>query len=107
MYLVCSATVGCKTGGLSGVLEDLCTEIQLCLYVQFKVQLDVPFMRILYSTFFSYLYMFRVLFALILRSTTAAYSHRCVYGFGMLLHWSKYWLGHPYPHTQLVSASMK
>jgi hypothetical protein len=37
--------------------------------------------------------MFQVLFALILRSTTAMYSHRCVYGFGMLVHWSRYWLG--------------
>jgi hypothetical protein len=41
--------------------------------------------------------MFRVLFAPILMSTTAAYNHRCVYGFGMLVHWSRYWLG--YPHT--------
>jgi hypothetical protein len=32
--------------------------------------------------------MFRVLFAPILRSTTAAYSHRCVYGFGTLVHFS-------------------
>jgi hypothetical protein len=40
--------------------------------------------------------MFRVLFAPILRSTTAAYGHRCVYGFGMLVHWSRYWLGHPH-----------
>jgi hypothetical protein len=31
------------------------------------------------------LYMFRVLFAPILRNTTAAYRHRCVYGFGMLV----------------------
>jgi hypothetical protein len=40
------------------------------------------------------LYMFRVLFASILRSTIAAYSHRYVYGFDMLAHWSRYWLGH-------------
>jgi hypothetical protein len=39
--------------------------------------------------------MFRVLFAPILRNTTAAYSHRFVYGFGMLVHWSRYCLGHP------------
>jgi hypothetical protein len=44
------------------------------IYVQFKVQLDVPFTCILYSTFFSCLYMFQVLFAPILRSTTAVYS---------------------------------
>jgi hypothetical protein len=37
------------------------------------------------------LYMFRVLFAPILRSTTAAYSHRCVYGFVMLVHCSCYY----------------
>jgi hypothetical protein len=41
--------------------------------------------------------MFRVLFAPILRSTVAAYIHLCVYGFGMFVHWSRYWLG--YPHT--------
>jgi hypothetical protein len=49
------------------------------IYVQFKVKADVPFMCILYSTFFTQHYMFRELFAPILRITTAAYSHRCVY----------------------------
>jgi hypothetical protein len=63
------------------------------LYVQFKVQLDVLF-YVLFILLYSSLYMFRVLFAPILRSTTAAYSHRRVYGFGMLVHWSRYWLGH-------------
>jgi hypothetical protein len=36
--------------------------------------------------------MFRVLFAPIVRSTTAAHSHRFVW-FGVLLHWSRYWFG--------------
>jgi hypothetical protein len=40
--------------------------------------------------------MFRVLFAPILRGTTAAYSHWRVYGFGILVYWSRYWLGHPH-----------
>jgi hypothetical protein len=40
--------------------------------------------------------MFRALFAPIHRSTTAAYSHRCEYGFGMLVHSSRYYLGHPH-----------
>jgi hypothetical protein len=38
--------------------------------------------------------MFRLPGAPILRSTTAAYSHRCVYGCGILVQWSRYWLGH-------------
>jgi hypothetical protein len=46
--------------------------------------------------------MFRVLFAPILRNTTAAYSHRCVYGFGMLVHWSMYWLGHPHKFSLVL-----
>jgi hypothetical protein len=63
-------------------------------------------------------------------STTAAYSHRCVYvvcprskctdflfnylldlpeityGFGMLVHWSRYWLGHPHTFSTVVLLRM-
>jgi hypothetical protein len=35
--------------------------------------------------------MFRVLFAPIIRSSTAAYSHRYLYGLVCLFHWSRYW----------------
>jgi hypothetical protein len=56
--------------------------------VQLKVQLDVLF-YVLFILLYSDLYMFRVLFAPILRSTTAVYSHRRVYGFGMLVHLSR------------------
>jgi hypothetical protein len=48
-----------------------------------------------------------VLFAPILRSTTAAYSHRCVYEFGMLVHWYRYWLGHHHTFIRLKLTVLK
>jgi hypothetical protein len=45
--------------------------------------------------------MFRVGFAPTLRSTTAVYSHKCVYGFGTLVSWSRYWFGHPHTFSKV------
>jgi hypothetical protein len=45
--------------------------------VQFKVKLDV-LLYVFFVLLYSWLYKFRVLIARIRRSTTAAYSHRCV-----------------------------
>jgi hypothetical protein len=68
------------------IWADIFVTFNWWVFVQLKVQLDVLFLCILYSK----LYMFWVLFAPILRSTTAAYSHRCVYGFGVLVYCSRY-----------------
>jgi hypothetical protein len=46
--------------------------------------------------------MFRVLLHPSSGAPTVAYSHRCVCvcnSFGVLIHWSRYWLGHPRTFT--------
>jgi hypothetical protein len=61
-------------------------------YVRLTLQLDAHgFIRIFYSSIFL-LYMFRVLFAPILRSTAIGMCKI----YGMLIHWSRCWLGHPH-----------
>jgi hypothetical protein len=64
----------------------------LVTYVQFKVQLDVLFM---YSLLVLALHVSGFI-------CTHPQEHNCseqpscVYGFGMLVHWSRYWLVHPH-----------
>jgi hypothetical protein len=64
----------------------------LIIYVQLRVQLDVLIMYSLFLSIFNSTWSSG--------SPTIAYSHRCVCNnFGVLIHWSSYWLGHPRTFT--------
>jgi hypothetical protein len=58
------------------------------------------FLMYFYSSLFLALHVSSA--ASIVRSTSAAYSHRYVYGFGKLVHWSRYWLGHPHTFSMVI-----
>jgi hypothetical protein len=80
------------------VVFDVHGSIQLGnVYIQLKVQLDVHvFIHILYSSLFLALHVLGAI-------STHPQEHKlqCIAigvcnGYGMLIHWSRYWLGHPH-----------
>jgi hypothetical protein len=82
-----NVTSNCITGCIIWRWKDgLHQEAQKVINLCFKHLKSICFVqgptRCTCTLYFSYryLYMFRVLFAPIIRSTTAAYSHGCVYG---------------------------
>jgi hypothetical protein len=75
----------------------------LVMYVQLKVQLDVPFIRILFSSLFLALHVSGAICTHPQEHKLQLTAIGVCNGYGMLIHWSRYWLGHPHTFSTVLN----